>query len=88
MVLLATSPAVTKICTCLLYTSFIEAGYIPVIAATSARPLHLVIHDFEPGWDTYVEREKGYYVVADIGFDDVKESEYHAVLCIGGRAPE
>jgi len=67
---------------------FIEAGYIPVIAATSARPLHLVIHDFEPGWDTYVEREKGYYVVADIGFDDVKESDYHAVLCIGGRAPE
>ena len=43
-----------------------EAGYIPVVASPAARKLNLVIHDFEPGWDTYVER-KGYLV----------ESEYH-----------
>jgi len=67
---------------------FIEAGFTPVIAATSAKPLHLVIHDFEPGWDTYVEREKGYCVVADIGFNDAHETNFYAVLCIGGRAPE
>lgn len=67
---------------------FIEEGYIPVIAATSARPLHLVIHDFQPGWDTYVERIHGYYVVADKGFDDVSAADFDAVLCIGGRAPE
>ena len=34
----------------------LEAGLTPVIAAPSKRRLHLVIHDFEPGWDTYVER--------------------------------
>ena len=33
-----------------------EAGYRPDVAAPSKRRLHLVIHDFEPGWDTYVER--------------------------------
>src|SRR5829696_5475198 len=35
---------------------FREAGYEPRIAAPSRKRLHLVIHDFEPGWDTYVER--------------------------------
>src|SRR5574339_593487 len=35
----------------------LEAGLVPVIAAPSKRRLHLVIHDFEQGWDTYVERQ-------------------------------
>lgn len=66
---------------------FKEEGYEPVIAAPSKRRLHLVIHDFEPGWDTYVERP-GYLVESDITFDDVKVEDYDAVLVIGGRAPE
>lgn len=64
-----------------------EAGYQPVIAASAVKRLNLVIHDFEPGWDTYVER-KGYIVEADISFDDVDTNEYVAVLIAGGRAPE
>jgi protease I len=64
-----------------------EAGYQPVVAAPAVRRLNLVIHDFEPGWDTYVER-KGYIVSSDISFDDVNVSDYRAVLCPGGRAPE
>lgn len=64
-----------------------EAGYTPVIAAPAARRLNLVIHDFEPGWDTYVER-KGYLVESEISFNDVKVQEYEAVLIPGGRAPE
>ena len=64
-----------------------EAGYIPVIAAPSVRRLNLVIHDFEPGWDTYTER-KGYIVESQISFDDVDTADYHAVLFPGGRAPE
>jgi protease I len=64
-----------------------EAGYIPVIAAPSVRRLNLVIHDFEPGWDTYVER-KGYLVESEISFADVKVDDYEAVLIPGGRAPE
>ena len=57
------------------------------MGATSARRLHLVMHDFEPGWDTYVERP-GYGLEADIAFDDVKVADYDAVLLLGGRAPE
>jgi len=64
-----------------------EEGYFPVIAAPSVRRLNLVMHDFEPGWDTYVER-KGYLVESDISFDDVKPADYEAVLIPGGRAPE
>lgn len=64
-----------------------EAGYIPVIAAPAVKRLNLVMHDFEPGWDTYVER-KGYLVESDISFDDVNTADYEAVLIPGGRAPE
>ena len=64
-----------------------EAGYIPVIAAPSVKRMNLVMHDFEPGWDTYVER-KGYLVESDISFDDVNTVDYTAVLIPGGRAPE
>ena len=66
---------------------FQEAGYQAVIAAPSARRLHLVMHDFEPGWDTYIERQ-GYGLEADVAFDDVVVEEYAAVLLLGGRAPE
>ena len=33
-----------------------EAEYEPHVAAPTMRPIKLVVHDFEPGWDTYVER--------------------------------
>jgi protease I len=66
---------------------FQEAGYDARIAAPSKRRLNLVMHDFEPGWDTYKE-SPGYAVDAHLTFDDVDVREYAAVLCIGGRAPE
>ena len=64
-----------------------ESGYEPVIAAPEVKRMNLVIHDFEPGWDTYVER-KGYIVESDISFDDVDPDDYEAILFPGGRAPE
>jgi protease I len=66
---------------------FREAGYEPVIAAPAVKTMNLVIHDFEPGWDTYVER-KGYLVDSQISFDHVNTEQYRAVLFPGGRAPE
>jgi protease I len=66
---------------------FLEAGYAPAIAAPSRKRLHLVMHDFEPGWDTYVERQ-GYQVESQLAFDEVKADGYQAVVVIGGRAPE
>lgn len=64
-----------------------EAGHEPVVAAPSRRRLHLVMHDFEPGWDTYVERQ-GYGLEADISFNGVSVRKYSAILVLGGRAPE
>ena len=64
-----------------------EAGYTPVTAAPSVRKLNLVMHDFEPGWDTYIER-KGYLLESEISFGDVNPQDYEAVLIPGGRAPE
>ena len=66
---------------------FQEAGYETRVAAPSKRRLHLVMHDFEPGWDTYKE-SPGYAMDADLTFDDVVVDGYEAVMWIGGRAPE
>lgn len=64
-----------------------EEGYTAVVAAPSKRRLHLVMHDFEPGWDTYVERQ-GYGMESDLTFGEVIADEYDAILILGGRAPE
>jgi len=66
---------------------FQEAGYETRVAAPSRKRMNLVMHDFEPGWDTYMERP-GYAMSSDLTFEEVKVSDYVAVLCIGGRAPE
>jgi protease I len=69
------------------YHRFLEAGWEPAVAAPSRRRLHLVIHDFEEGWDTYIERP-GYGLEAQLSFDDVSVGDYEAILILGGRAPE
>jgi protease I len=66
---------------------FREEGWPVTIAAPSARRLHMVMHDFEPGWDTYVERP-GYGLEADVSFSQVVVGDYDAILVLGGRAPE
>ena len=86
-ILLITGDAGESYETLYAYHRFLEAGYQPVIAAPSQRRLHLVIHDFEPGWDTYVERP-GYLVESQITFAEVAVEEYRAILVLGGRAPE
>jgi protease I len=69
------------------YHRFLEAELEPVIAAPSKRRLHLVMHDFEPGWDTYIERP-GYQLQAEITFEEVDVDGFEAILILGGRAPE
>ena len=64
-----------------------EADFIPVIAAPTVKRMNLVMHDFEPGWDTYVERP-GYPIESNVAFDDVNTADYKAVIIPGGRAPE
>ena len=66
---------------------FLEAHWEPVIAAPSRRRLHMVFHDTEPGWDTYVERP-GHSVEAHIAITAVSTKEFAAIVILGGRAPE
>lgn len=66
---------------------FREAGYEPVIAATKKKRLNAVIHDFDPDWNTYVEKP-GYLIQSDATFDEIDPEEYFGLLLIGGRAPE
>jgi len=49
---------------------FQEAGFTTHVAAPSKRRLNLVMHDFEPGWDTYKE-QPGYIMESDLTFDEV-----------------
>ena len=69
------------------YHRFLEAGHDAFIAAPSKRRLHLVMHDFEPGWDTYVERP-GYGLDAHATIDELRASDLDALVLLGGRAPE
>jgi protease I len=66
---------------------FQEAYWEPVIAAPSRRRLHLVSHEYEPGWDTYVEHP-GHSMEAQIAITAVSAKEFAAIVILGGRAPE
>jgi protease I len=69
------------------YQRLKEEGYEVHIAAPSKKKLHFVVHDFEPGYDTYTEKP-GYSWDADLAFADVNPAEYAALVVPGGRAPE
>jgi len=69
------------------YQRFLEARWEPVVAAPSRRTLHLLIHDREPGWSTYVERP-GHLMDADVAVTAVAVKDFAALLILGGRAPE
>jgi protease I len=64
-----------------------EEGWQVQIATSEKRVFHSVVHDFEPGYDTYTEKP-GYRVQADLGFDEVVVKEYDGLVLPGGRAPE
>jgi protease I len=69
------------------YQRLLEEGYEVRIAAPAKKKLHFVVHDFEPGYDTYTEKP-GYSWDADLAFADVNPADYVAVVIPGGRAPE
>jgi protease I len=69
------------------YQRLKEEGYEVHISAPSKKKLHFVVHDFEPGYDTYTEKP-GYSWDADLAFADVNPADYVALVIPGGRAPE
>jgi protease I len=64
-----------------------EEGWLVEIAALRKGAFLSVVHDFEPGFDTYTEKP-GYRVEADLGIDEVDPTLYDALVLPGGRAPE
>lgn len=64
-----------------------EEGWQVEIAAPKKRAFLSVVHDFEPGFDTYTEKP-GYRVEADLGFNEVVPDGYDGLVLPGGRAPE
>ncbi|MFD8938880.1 DJ-1/PfpI family protein [Streptomyces sp. NPDC059578] len=69
------------------YQRLREEGYEVHIAAPTRKKLQFVVHDFEPGFDTYTEKP-GYTWPADLAFAEVDPGEYLALVIPGGRAPE
>ncbi|MFJ6565800.1 DJ-1/PfpI family protein [Streptomyces sp. NPDC091292] len=69
------------------YQRLREEGYDVDIAAPSRKTLRFVVHDFEPGFDTYTEKP-GYTWPADLAFSEVDPGQYVALVIPGGRAPE
>jgi protease I len=64
-----------------------EEGWKVDIAIPEKRVFHSVVHDFEPGFDTYTEKP-GYRVSADLALDAVVAENYQGLVLPGGRAPE
>ncbi len=64
-----------------------EEGWTVHTATTTKRVFLSVVHDFEPGFDTYTEKP-GYRVAADLGLDEIDPARYDGLVLPGGRAPE
>ena len=64
-----------------------EEGIEPLIAAPSEKLLQLVVHDFEPGYESYTEKP-GYRVQSQISFKDADPESFDGLIIPGGRAPE
>src|SRR4026209_1692469 len=62
----------------------LEAGHEPDVSGPTMRPIKLVVHDDEPGFDTYVERP-GRTCPVDMAFADVDPTEFAAAVVPGGR---
>jgi protease I len=64
-----------------------EDGHEVHVAGPTREVIRSVVHDFEPGWQTYIEKPS-YRVPVDLAFSEVRPEEYDVVILPGGRAPE
>ncbi len=65
-----------------------EEGIEVHVAAPSKKTMMTVVHDFEPGWETYTEKPGYRFNWVDLEFKEVKPEEYDGLIIPGGRAPE
>jgi putative intracellular protease/amidase len=64
-----------------------EEQFKVTIAAPKKRRLHVVLHQQEPGWDTYAELP-WYTWNVDATLDEIDPAAFDGLLLPGGRAPE
>jgi len=65
-----------------------EEGFEVKVAAPSKKEILTVVHDFEPGVETYTEKPGYRFRWVDLSFKEVKPEEYDGLIIPGGRAPE
>ena len=65
-----------------------EEGFEVHVAAPTKKTLMTVVHDFEPGWETYTEKPGYRFGWVDKEFKEVNPEEYDGLVIPGGRAPE
>jgi len=64
-----------------------EQGALPVVAATKAKRVQMVVHDFEPQYTNYTEK-LGYQIDVQTPYAEVDPRQFHGMLIPGGRGPE
>ncbi len=65
-----------------------EEGFEVDVAAPSKKVLYTVVHDFEPGVETYTEKPGYRFGWVAKSFKEVNPEEYDGLVIPGGRAPE
>ncbi len=65
-----------------------EEGFEVDVAAPSKKTLYTVVHDFEPGVETYTEKPGYRFGWVTKSFKEVNPEEYDGLVIPGGRAPE
>ena len=63
-----------------------EERFQVTVAAPKKKRLHVVFHQQEEGWHTYIERP-WYATDADASLDEIDPSQFDALILPGGRAP-
>jgi len=72
------------------YYRLIEEGFEVVVAAPKKEKsfIFTVVHDFEPGWETYSEKPGYRFPWLHRSFDEINPEEFDGLVIPGGRAPE
>ena len=85
--LLLTGDAAEELDTMYPYYRVQEGGWDVDVATATMRDVQLVIHEFDPNSDAYVEKN-GRKLPVDVPWSDVDVELYDALIIPGGRAPE
>ncbi len=85
--LLLTGDAAEELDTMYPYYRVQEGGWDVDVSSKTLRDIQLVIHEFDPNSDAYVEKN-GRKLPVDVPWAEVDVDLYDALIIPGGRAPE